>query len=201
MRTTSWTWDLMFFTLLVLILTLSFGGYVEAQDITGGVVKIAKPSAKPKSTSHPSKSTNRPRATTSLQAIPVNPNEDPSVNNSMGVEVIEKAHYIEKFGLYVWSIQPDSEDTYGIWVWKVDPSGPAATAGIKTGDVITKVNNVILWFSNNKKKHIVDLIAALRLSGNRPARVEIIRDLFSEPDNSGRVPESKTYKLILHPRP
>jgi S1-C subfamily serine protease len=78
-------------------------------------------------------------------------------------------------GLTVQPLTPDdaaqlglSRGTHGLVVASVDPAGPAAEAGIQSGDVIVEVNRQSVATAE-------DLRAALRKSNSRPALVLVNR--------------------------
>jgi serine protease Do len=81
-----------------------------------------------------------------------------------------------QLGLRVQPLTPEDaaqlglpKDTHGIVVYSVDPSGPAADAGIQTGDVIVEANR-------QPVRSLDDFRAALRKSGARPALLLINRE-------------------------
>ena len=116
-----------------------------------------------------------PRSTP-LVAVPVKSDgskDFPRVKRDNEIEgVIEGVHHIAKFGIYIYKVGDDGSET--MIVWKVDPSGPAARAGINKSDVITRVNGKTMdSYEQGTNISIRSLIAALRLSGNGPAKFEI----------------------------
>jgi serine protease Do len=79
-----------------------------------------------------------------------------------------------RLGLAVRPIAPDEarelglQGTGGLLVAEVDPSGPAAAAGIRPGDVIEQVNK-------KPVKDAAELRAAVKASGDVPALVLVSR--------------------------
>jgi Do/DeqQ family serine protease len=80
-----------------------------------------------------------------------------------------------KFGLGVESLTPElagqlglKSDAQGLAVMSVDPSGPAAEAGIQSGDVIQEVNR-------QSVKSVDELKAALDHNGDKPSLVLVSR--------------------------
>ncbi|MGE0129247.1 MAG: DegQ family serine endoprotease [Blastocatellales bacterium] len=80
-----------------------------------------------------------------------------------------------KFGLGVETLTPElagqlglKSDTKGLAVMSVDPSGPAAEAGIQSGDVIQEVNR-------QSVKSVDELKAVLDRNGDKPSLVLISR--------------------------
>jgi serine protease Do len=78
-------------------------------------------------------------------------------------------------GLRLTPITPDianqlgiSRGTQGVVVTSVDPSGPAADAGVREGDVIQQINRQAV-------RNADDVRAALAKSGNRPALIQLLR--------------------------
>lgn len=92
-----------------------------------------------------------------------------------------------KFGLGVEPLTPElagqlglKSDAQGLAVMSVDPSGPAAEAGIQSGDVIQEVNR-------QSVKSVDELKAALDHNGDKPSLVLVSR-------------KGMTLYLILRPR-
>jgi S1-C subfamily serine protease len=80
-----------------------------------------------------------------------------------------------KFGLTLQVLTADSAQRYGLdpddlglLVTKVDPTGSAAEAGIRQGDVIQEVNRQAV-------RSVPDFSAAMQRSGSRPALVLVKR--------------------------
>ncbi len=130
------------------------------------------------------KSPSRSGGSTPLVAVPVRSDGSKDFPKVNGEDVIEGVHHIAKFGLYVYKWGGDGE---GINVWKVDPSGPAARAGIKKDDGLVRVNGrAMSWMAKGPKgdyagASLRDLIEALRLSGNKPASLEVFKGFDKEP--------------------
>jgi Do/DeqQ family serine protease len=81
-----------------------------------------------------------------------------------------------KLGITVSPITPDTardlnlpSTTQGLVIESVDPSGPAAAAGLQSGDVIQEVNR-------QRVRSVQDLEKAVAASGNRPPLFLINRD-------------------------
>jgi C-terminal processing protease CtpA/Prc len=81
----------------------------------------------------------------------------------------------ERIGVYVRPMSAQlaaffgAKDGAGLLVESVDQDSPAAAAGIKAGDVITRANG-------NPVASAMDLIGAVRSSNGRPVQVTLLRD-------------------------
>jgi Do/DeqQ family serine protease len=103
-----------------------------------------------------------------LAELPDRPREteETSSNGSTGNEKyglslqVFTAEMAQRYGL-------DPEDQ-GLLVSRVDPSGSAATAGIRQGDLIQEVNR-------RPVRNVADFTAAVQLSGSRPALLLVKR--------------------------
>jgi S1-C subfamily serine protease len=94
--------------------------------------------------------------------------EESSSNNGPGVNN-------QKFGLTLQPLTGDTASSYGLdandqglLVTRVDPSGSAATAGIRQGDLIQEVNR-------QPVRTFAEFSSAIQQSGSRPALVLIKR--------------------------
>jgi S1-C subfamily serine protease len=106
-----------------------------------------------------------------LTELPDRPREDTEQDTSTSTGTTGNT----KYGLTVQPLTADTANRYnldatdqGLLVTKVDPTGSAADAGMRQGDLIEEVNR-------QPVKTVAEFSAALRQSGARPALVLVKR--------------------------